>query len=79
MPLTMQDSSKLVDMLRSSASLPAAKIDGDVFVRAAQSAGIPDDMNTLNKIVSLVNQGKSPNEAALIVAGKLQGVQNATR
>jgi hypothetical protein len=79
MPLTMQDSSKLVDMLRSSASLPAAKIDGDVFVRAAQSVGIPDDMNTLNKIVSLVNQGKSPNEAALIVAKKLQGVQNATR
>jgi len=79
MALSIQDSSKLVEALRSSGNKPAASIDGDVFVRAAQQVGLPDDMVTLNKIVDLVNQGKSPTEAASIVAGKAQGVINAVR
>jgi hypothetical protein len=59
--------------------MPAASMGGDVFVKAAQQAGLSDDVNTLNQIVDLVNQGKSPNEAALMVAGKTQGVKNAVR
>jgi hypothetical protein len=59
--------------------MPAASMGGDVFVKAAQQAGLSDDENTLNQIVDLVNQGKSPTEAASIVAGKAQGVTNAVR
>ena len=44
---------------------PAAKIDGNEFVLAAQKYGLNDlDENLLNKIVNLVNQGKSVDKAA---------------
>ena len=44
---------------------PAAKIDGNEFVLAAQKYGLDDlDENLLNKIVNLVNQGKSVDKAA---------------
>ena len=48
--------------------MPAAKLDGGVFVRAATKAGLPDDMNTLNQIVNLVNKGYQPDQAAMMVA-----------
>jgi hypothetical protein len=48
---------------------PAAKMDGNEFVLAAQKHGIPSDINTLNKIVALVNQGMSPDDAAQKIAG----------
>ena len=48
--------------------MPAAKLDGGVFVRAATKAGLPDDMNTLNQIVNLVNRGYQPDQAAMMVA-----------
>jgi hypothetical protein len=79
MPLSMQDSSKLVENLRNSTNMPAASMGGDVFVKAAQEAGLSDDVNILNQIVSLVNQGKSPSEAASIIAGQNQGIKNAIR
>jgi hypothetical protein len=46
----------------------AAQIDGNEFVLAAQRYGLSDDMNTLNKLVSLVNQGATVDEAARIVS-----------
>jgi hypothetical protein len=46
----------------------AASIDGNEFVLAAQKYGLDDSNSTLNKIVSLVNQGASVDEAARIVA-----------
>lgn len=53
---------------------PAAQIDGNKFVLAAQKYGLGDDMATLNKMVSLVNQGATVEEAARAVAG---GVRKA--
>ena len=47
---------------------PAAQIDGNKFVLAAQKYGLGDDMTTLNKMVSLVNMGATVDEAAKIVA-----------
>ncbi len=47
---------------------PAAKIDGNEFVLAAQKYGIKDSMNNLNKIVDLVNKGLSVDDAARQVA-----------
>ena len=45
--------------------LPAAFIDGNEFVNAAKRYGLDDlDENLLNKIVDLVNQGKSVDKAA---------------
>lgn len=70
MPLSMGDSSKLVEALRSSSTMPASSMGGDVFVKAAQQAGLSDDVATLNKIVELVNQGKTPTEAAMLIAKK---------
>jgi hypothetical protein len=50
---------------------PAAKIDGNEFVLAAQKYGLDDsDKNLLNKIVNLVNQGKSVDQAAKQVRDK---------
>ena len=46
----------------------AAQIDGNEFVLAAQKYGLSDDMNTLNKLVALVNQGATVDEAARIVS-----------
>jgi hypothetical protein len=53
---------------------PAAQIDGNKFVLAAQKYGLGDDMTTLNKMVSLVNRGATVDEAARVVAG---GVRKA--
>lgn len=47
---------------------PAASIDGNEFVLAAQKVGIPTDTGTLNKIVKLVNEGMSVSAAAKEVA-----------
>ena len=47
---------------------PAASMGGDTFVLAAQKFGLPDDIYTLNKIVNLVNNGMSPDQAAETVA-----------
>ena len=49
-------------------SYPAASMGGDTFVIAAQNAGLPTDINTLNKIVNLVNQGMAPEMAAKMIA-----------
>jgi hypothetical protein len=43
---------------------PAAQIDGNQFVVAAQKYKLGDDMSTLNKMVSLVNMGATVDEAA---------------
>jgi hypothetical protein len=53
---------------------PAAHIDGDKFVVAAQKYKLGDDMSTLNKMVSLVNMGATVDEAAQVLAG---GVRKA--
>ena len=47
---------------------PAASMGGDTFVLAAQKFGLPDDTDTLNKIVNLVNSGMSPDQAAETIA-----------
>jgi hypothetical protein len=47
---------------------PAAYIDGNEFVLAAQKYGIKDSMNNLNKIVDLVNKGYTVDDAARQVA-----------
>ena len=46
----------------------AAKIDGDVFYRAAQRNNLKTDNRTLNKIVRLVNSGMTVAQAAKIIA-----------
>ena len=46
----------------------AAQIDGNEFVLAAQKYGLSDDMNTLNKLVALVNQGATVDKAARMIA-----------
>jgi hypothetical protein len=51
-------------------AMPAANIDGNEFVKAAQAVGLSTDKSTLNKIVDLVNQGMSVTEAAKAVASK---------
>jgi len=51
-------------------AMPAANIDGNDFVKAAQAVGLSTDKSTLNKIVDLVNQGMSVTEAAKAVASK---------
>jgi hypothetical protein len=48
--------------------LPAARIDGNKFVLAAQKVGLSTDTRTLNKLVNLVNQGHSVDSAAEQVA-----------
>ena len=49
-------------------TMPAASIDGNTFVKAAMAVGLPTDNTTLNKLVNLVNQGMSVQEAAKRVA-----------
>ena len=55
---------KVQSYRHGGAILPAARIDGDVFVRAAQAVGLPTTNASLNRIVNLVNQGMTPNQAA---------------
>lgn len=51
-------------------SAPAASMGAETFFNAAQKAGLPTDHETLNQIVTLVNQGYSPDQAATQVKGK---------
>ena len=68
-----------------TASLPAAQIDGNDFVEAAQAYGLKTDNATLNKIVARVNKGESVREAARNVAqshaggGLLKAVAKAAK
>jgi hypothetical protein len=55
---------KVQSYRNGGAILPAARIDGGVFVRAAQAVGLPTTNASLNRIVNLVNQGMTPNQAA---------------
>jgi len=48
--------------------MPAAKMDGNTFAKAAMAVGLPTDNATLNKLVNLVNQGMSVQEAAKRIA-----------
>ena len=50
------------------AAQPAALIDGNDFVKAAQANGLKTDNATLNKIVARVNKGEGVQEAAKNVA-----------
>lgn len=56
---------------------PASHMNGSDFAAAAASAGLPGDMGTLNSIVGLVNQGQSPAQAALTIAGPSVGLPQA--
>lgn len=58
-----------VEMAKGGAVMPAAKIDGGEFVKAAEKYGLDLDNATLNRIVNLVNQGMSVDQAAMKVAG----------
>jgi hypothetical protein len=51
-------------------SKPAAGIDGNEFVLAAQKYGLGTDMGTMNRMVDLVNNGYSVDAAAQAVSGK---------
>lgn len=59
---------KVQSYANGGAVLPAASIDGDVFVRAAQAVGLPTTNASLNRIVDLVNRGMTPNQAAKQIA-----------
>ena len=52
---------------------PAASMGGDTFVLAAKKFGLPDDIDTLNKIVNLVNNGMTPDQAAESIASSVNG------
>ena len=56
----------------SGGQMPAAKIDGNKFAKAAMAVGLPTDNATLNKLVNLVNQGMSVQEAAKRIASAPQ-------
>jgi hypothetical protein len=43
--------------------LPAAKIDGEVFYQVAKKYNLGTDNDSMNRIVNLVNQGMSPDDA----------------
>ena len=60
--------------MNSLLGYPAASINGDTFVIAAQKAGLGTDIDTLNMIVNLVNQGIDPDQAANLIA-KNYGIQ----
>ena len=49
---------------------PAALIDGNEFLLAAQRYGLGTDKESLNKIVNLVNQGETVESAAKKLGGK---------
>ena len=50
-----------------SGQMPAANMGGEVFVKAAADAGLPDGQDSYNQIVRLVNQGMSPQQAAMSI------------
>jgi len=59
----------LLDSIFSAIS-PAASIDGNTFVLAAQKYGLPTDMDSMNRIVNLVNAGMDVESAAKSLAQK---------
>jgi hypothetical protein len=54
--------------------LPAAKIDGEIFYQIAKKYNLGTDINSMNKIVNLVNSGMTPDEA-----GKTLGQKEAIK
>jgi hypothetical protein len=66
----MQQGGPIPTYQSQGGTMPAASIDGNTFVKAAQAVGLSTDNSTLNKIVDLVNQGMSVTEAAKAVASK---------
>ena len=50
--------------------LPAASIDGEVFYQVAKKYNLGTDMDSMNQIVNLVNQGMSPDAAGMVLSGK---------
>jgi hypothetical protein len=66
---TRKDGDKFTTFAEGGRVYPAADIDGNEFVLAAQKYGLDDrDTRVLNKIVRLVNQGESVDSAAKKVA-----------
>jgi len=63
--------------------LPASKMEGGDFLRAAQRAGLPTDNATLNQIVNLVNRGYDIARATQMVkdgrAGRPEGYKDGGR
>ena len=61
-------------------ALPASRIDGNEFVKAAQAVGLPTTRASLNRIVNLVNQGMTPSQAArqLANSGKIMPKRGGT-
>ncbi len=58
-------------------SYPAAKIDGDVFLQVAMKYNLGTDIDSMNMLVNLVNQGMSPDEAGSLLSGQgLLGTKN---
>ena len=64
----MQQGGTIPEYAASGGQMPAAKMDGNKFVKAAMAVGLPTDNATLNKLVNLVNQGMSVQEAAKRIA-----------
>lgn len=52
------------------ATMPAASMGGEVFVKAAEAYGLPTDNDSLNQIVKGVNGGFTPSQAAAQIAGR---------
>lgn len=55
---------------------PAASMDGGLFYRAAERAGIGTDHTTLNKLVAAVNEGATIDEAVAQVKAAAQKDMN---
>ena len=63
-----KDAMEPVKVYNAGGVTRAAQMDGGVFVKAASKHGLTTDKETLNKIVRLVNEGHSADEAARKVA-----------
>jgi hypothetical protein len=60
--------------------LPAASINGEVFYQVAKKYNLDTDMDSMNQIVNLVNQGMSPDDAGKTLSQKgLLGQFSKTR
>lgn len=57
--------------------LPAASIDGEVFYQVAKKYNLGTDIDSMNQIVNLVNQGMSPDAAGMTLSGKSSIMQNS--
>jgi hypothetical protein len=52
--------------------LPAASIDSEVFYQVAKKYNLGTDMDSMNQIVNLVNQGMSPDDAGKTLSQKIE-------